>query len=177
MWRPSAYTTACILEGCHNNKSQVFRNYSPPHNFAENYQVLSYSYFQGCYLKFLLRKFLKHIFRVIIRINQLHTASCFQALQHRNCIETMISISSLQVDLQYLPCLNVCENTGSTLKNHAEGYKANYGRIPYLTGLQGVVTDMLREKEFDSQLFCDLLISYPSRMQVVVQGGGDYTKY
>ena len=105
-------------------------------------------------------------------------APCFKALQTQELLRNSgIDFFSSSEFPGSSPDLNVCENVGSILKDRVEERTVNYDGIPSLNDLRREVTEVLREMEFDSQLFCDLLKSYPSRMQAVVQADGGHTKY
>ena len=71
----------------------------------------------------------------------------------------------------------VCENIVNILKDRIKERTANYDYIPILTDLRLVVTEVLRKIKFDSQVFCEMLNSYLSRMQAVVQADEGHTKY
>ncbi len=69
------------------------------------------------------------------------------------------------------------ENISSILKDRVEERTIGYDGIPSLSDLRREVISVLREMKFDTELFCNLLKSYPSRMQAVLQADGGHTKY
>ena len=105
-------------------------------------------------------------------------APCFKTLEVQELLQNKDTnfFSSSEFPCSF-PVLNACENTDSILKDGVEEGTANCDGIPSLTYLEQLVTEVLREMEFDSQLFCDLLKSYPLRMLAMKQAGGCYTKY
>ena len=107
-------------------------------------------------------------------------APFIKALQtHKLIRNTSINFLSSSEIPSCSPDLNVCENIDSILEDRVEERTENYNRIsvPSLTCLRRVVAEMHRDMEFDSQLFCNLLKSYPSRMQAVEQAGVGHTQY
>ena len=105
-------------------------------------------------------------------------APCFKALQTQELLRNSgIDFFSSSEFPGSSPDLNVCENVGSILKDRVEERTVNYDSIPSLNDLRREVTEVLREMEFDSQLFCNLLKSYPSRMLALVQADRGHTIY
>ena len=148
-------------------RDMIFEIGAPSTPYMEHYQVFCCSYFQVCYLKFLLSKF-SGIFPFIrdpenvLSVKEftfLHEmARCFKVLQTRELLRNSnISFFSFSKFPGKSFDLNVCKKIGSILKNRVEERTANYDGRPSLTDLRRVVTEVLREMEFDAQLFCDSL--------------------
>ena len=77
------------------------------------------------------------------------------------------------------PDLNVVENLGSIVKEHvevrmlAENGKGRYSQAALIRNLQSVLAELAENNE----LFEDLLLSYPKRLQAVQLAGGSHTSY
>ena len=70
------------------------------------------------------------------------------------------------------PDLNACENLGAILKERVESQLASHNET-----LETALQRSLGDLEFDTELFCRLLQSYPARLDAVRKAGGRHTKY
>ena len=70
------------------------------------------------------------------------------------------------------PDLNACENLGAILKDRVESRQVSHNET-----LETALQRSLGDLEFDTELFCRLLQSYPARLDAVRKAGGRHTKY
>ena len=84
-----------------------------PHSLYENYQIFWQRYFHVCNLKFLLSMFTNSIFSFLKDPENVLSAkespsgqvrsNISKLLKHRSCLETVVLMSSLQVNFQVAP--------------------------------------------------------------------------
>ena len=77
------------------------------------------------------------------------------------------------------PDLNVCENIGSILKDNVENRMLSEPLATQFsrTRMEEHIDAVLREMEFNTELFESLLSSYPTRAQAVRDANGGNTEY
>ena len=70
------------------------------------------------------------------------------------------------------PDLNPCENVGAIIKKRVEDHLRE---TP--VALEDALEHILRNMEYETELFISLLQSYPSRLEAVTNASGGNTRY
>lgn len=117
----------------------------------------------------------------VTQVTFLHDkAPCMKALRTQNLLkDNNIDFFGNEEWPGNSPDLNVCENVGSILKDKvekrmmSEPLATRFSR----TRMEEHIDAVLREMEFDTELFESLLSSYPARLQAVRDANGGNTEY